>query len=144
MADKTSQTVLDTVDAEWANVRQKVIDGQTAYLAGIGRYFQILPTMTDPPKDGQGKTPDATNVKPSYMDKTAAQLATQYSIVLLQTASLEIHQYRQPNGVRGFQVFLTTKATDDKGAVNVWTRSENGAGDEDYRNSAWTQVVATP
>lgn len=141
MAD--AEKILSDIDAQWEAVKQKFIDAQDAYKS-IGRYFQLLPTFTVAPKDGETKPPDKTAVKPSYMDKTTAQLVTQYGLTLPNLTSLEVHQYRQPNGVLGWITILSTQVTDDKDVVQTWMRTENLGGDESWRTTDWQMETAAP
>ena len=138
MAD--AKKILADIDTQWDAVKGKFIDAQSDYFKG-GKYFQLLPTMTDAPKDGATKSPDMLTSKPYYQDKTTAQLATQYGLTVPNLAGLEIHQYVQPNGVRGWVAYLTAQVTDAKGNVQTWQRVENMAGEENYRSQDWTLVT---
>lgn len=134
MAD--AQKILADIDAQWEAVKGKFTDAQEDY-AKAGRYFQLLPTMTAAPKDGETKPADKLDVKPSYMDKTTAQLATQYGLSLPDLCALEAHQYRQPNGTLGWVAILSAQVTNDKGDVETWVKVENMAGDETWHTTEW-------
>lgn len=140
MADATK--ILADIDAQWESAKGKIIAAQEDYAGKEGRYFQLLPTMTTAPKDGAAKSPDKLTEKPHYQDKSTAQLAADYAIPIPTLAGLEIHQYKQPNGVIGYVAYLTAQVTNEKGVTETWTRAENFGGDENYRTHEWKIVTA--
>lgn len=137
------QTALtDEVDVEYILLKSTIRNAQTSYLASktnknvVKRYFQVLPTTTEPAKDGEAKQPENLATKPSYQDKTTLELLPAFNKPL--KAQYEIHQYQSGKKL-GYYVIIRVKETIGKKEV-TWIRIDDPSDGTSSFNHGWQQI----
>lgn len=128
----TLQQIKDQVDSKLATLWTAIQNKEAAYFSANGRYWQGLRTHTVNPADGVEVLPNIGTSAPAYQGDP-------YPTAIRNTAmpmSIEIHQYRTPAGVFGYQAWVYVTVLGE-----TYTRSAQ-VGPESWRSFGWTKVTA--
>lgn len=126
----TRQEITDSIDAATAQVLAPIGSAQANYLAGNGRYAQMLQTHTVTPADGASVAPDNGSARPYYQSETVGQLATLVGLPATMQACAWCDTYEGPQGP-GYVLYLEVII-----AGVTWRRQIN-VGPEDWQTRGW-------
>lgn len=89
------EQILAAIDTGIAAVLPEIATKQTAFIGTHGRYFQGLPTHSEPPADGQTEPADQLDSHPFYQAETWLDVGYDDTTP---HAALAIDQYLGPDG----------------------------------------------
>lgn len=127
-----AQQIADATDANLAASLSAAVSLQNAYFAENGRYWQGVPTIDDPPADGETLTPDTSRRPSDQLEDWVASGAAQLLPDQVQTR-LSVDVYDGPAGA-GWVVRMEFRSE------GVLYRKAVNVGPESSRSHGWREV----
>lgn len=126
----TPQELRTEIDSRLNAQLQMIATKQEQFKGVYGIYFQLMPTHSVIPADGEERAPDQTGNKPHYQALSGADMG---GVPEQAMSSTKIDAYQGPLG-QGYAITSSVTLEGD-----LWERTIN-VGPESWRNADWKVI----